>query len=343
MPLPLSVIMTVHNGEKYLKEAVESILNQTFADYEFIVVDDGSTDGSLDILRSFRDKRLHIIPVSPQIGRVAALNLAVETASGELVAVMDADDISLPERLDEQVKFMATHPDIGVVGTNMSLMDHEGKVPKIEPWTLPTSPLEVKWFLPFYCCVNHPSAVARRKIVTDVGGYRPEFPPAEDYDLWLRCSRVCRIANLSDRFVRYRLYSGSFSDRKREVQFANAEKASQEALSDILDEKLSLRQVRNVRGANRLLSAAEALETSRLLVLTYKKVIGGESPLAEGFDQVRTDVVLKLLGLFRRALVRFPRTAAAIMMTALRVSPAQVALGFIRKGMSLRKHSGQHV
>ena len=278
--------------------------------------------------------------MSPQIGRVAALNLAIETAVGELVAIMDADDVSLPERLSKQVEFMEKHPDVGVVGSNLSLIDYEGKVPEIEPWTLPTSPLEVKWFLPFYCCVNHPSAVARKKIMTDVGGYRPEFPPAEDYDLWLRCSRVCRIANLPGCYVKYRIYSGSFSDRQREAQFANAEKASQEALSTLLHEELSLRQIRNVRTGNRMLTAAEALETARLLDLTYRKVIDGESPSEEGFDAVRADVVLKLLGLFRRALLRFPLTAASIMKTAIRVSPGQVVRSSIQKGVSLIRHSG---
>ena len=208
----VSVIMSAYNVEKYLREAIDSILNQTFKDFEFIIVNAGSTDGSQAILNSYHDPRMVIINVQ-NIGRSEARNKAIKISKGEYVAIMDADDISLPERLERQVKFLDYHKNIALVGSSFFLINESGKIVDINK--VLTESDEIKERLPIANTFGHSTVMLRKRCLESVGGYREELIGAEDYDLYLRLSESFRMANLKEPLCKWRINPVSFSVAKK--------------------------------------------------------------------------------------------------------------------------------
>lgn len=217
----VSVAMSVHNDAPYLGEAIDSILAQTFADFEFLIIDDGSTDGSRDIIlaAAARDERVRPI-LQKNRGLVASLNRLLGEARAPLVARMDGDDVSMPERFAAQVAFLRANPDHGVVGSWAACVDEDG-TPRAGG-EKPLSHPEMLALLetgPLFC---HPSVIMRRDLVLAAGGYRAAYRHCEDYDLWLRLAGITRLANLRDRLVRYRQSESQVSSRHAFVQQVNA-------------------------------------------------------------------------------------------------------------------------
>jgi glycosyltransferase involved in cell wall biosynthesis len=214
--------MAVYNGERYLEQAVRSILSQTCDDFEFIIIDDGSTDRSPEMLKSFgdRDRRLNIHR-QPNSGLIASLNKACTLARGTYVARMDADDISLPRRFEKQVQYLDAHKEIGVLGTWIQDIGADEQPGPI--WPLPTNPATIRWFLMFGNCLAHPSIMMRRELILSLG-YRAEAVHVEDYDLWIRASSVTGIANIPEVLLKYRVLSRSVSSR----HLANQERQAAE-------------------------------------------------------------------------------------------------------------------
>lgn len=206
-PTPtISVLMPVYNAERYVAEAVESVLGQTFTDFEFLIVDDGSTDGSPAILRKYaaRDPRIRLIS-RPNTGLVVALNEMLGLARGEFAARMDADDISLSDRLERQVAYLRGHPDCVAVGTRVELIDADGD--RLCEFHGPTAheAIDAAHLTGGGgAAITHPSLLARRAAVAAAGGYDPAFYPAEDVDLFLRLAERGRLANLPEVLLRYR-------------------------------------------------------------------------------------------------------------------------------------------
>lgn len=207
--------MSVYNGERFLCDAIESILAQSFTDFEFVVLDDGSTDGTRAILADYaaRDSRIRPI-VRDNRGLIVSLNQLVAEARAPLVARMDADDIAHPERFAKQVAFLNANPDHGVVGCWTADIDEHGNRYTIRGQD---HPLTHGAFLqaiedggPLLC---HPGVIFRRGIVRSVGGYHAAFKHCEDLDLWLRLASVTQIANLPERLIYYRHYSDQVSSR----------------------------------------------------------------------------------------------------------------------------------
>jgi glycosyltransferase involved in cell wall biosynthesis len=197
----VSVLMPVYNGEKYLAEAIESILNQTFDDFEFIIINDGSTDGTAGILERYRqqDHRIRIYDQSNQ-GVVTSLNRGLELAQGKYIARMDADDVSLPERFVAQVMFMEEHPEIGICGTWMAhIGKHSGK-----SWTPPIDDITMRCQLLFNVPLAHPSVMMRRTLFTDFNLRYPAYTHAEDYALWAQASLYTKFANIPKILLSYR-------------------------------------------------------------------------------------------------------------------------------------------
>jgi Glycosyl transferase family 2 len=213
MSLPLvSVVMSVFNGQAFLSEAIESILSQTFRDFEFLVVDDGSTDRTAEILSTYasRDVRMRLFHHENK-GRAVSLNVGIGFAKGNLIARMDADDIALPHRIKEQVDFMERHPEVGLLGGAVELINTQGKVLEI---THP--PLEdkgIRSFMLQYNPISHPTVVMRKEVVLASGGYRKALLDADDYDLWLRMGERSRFANLGRPVLQYRIHPGQVSVR----------------------------------------------------------------------------------------------------------------------------------
>lgn len=209
----ISVLMSVYNGAAYLQAAVQSILDQEFADFEFLIVNDGSTDASGAILRRLAagDVRIKLIERGNR-GLVASLNELAAAASSPLLARMDCDDIAMPDRFSKQVVYLAAHPDIGILGSNTHDLDEAGRiVGTVENY--PLTPHEAKAQLKDGPPLCHPSVMMRTDLVRQLGGYREAFRHAEDYDLWLRASRITAITNLRERLLLYRRSPSQISQK----------------------------------------------------------------------------------------------------------------------------------
>jgi glycosyltransferase involved in cell wall biosynthesis len=199
----VSVVMSVFNGERYLAEAVESILGQNFHDFEFIVINDGSTDRTSVILESYLkiDPRLRVHHQEHK-GLVESLNFGCALARGKYVARTDADDIAIEDRLMRQVDFMEKHPDIGVLGGAVQVIDSTGKA--LETSVNPAEDKDIKLaLLRGHCPFWHPSVLMRTDVFVSTGGYRKIVSGAEDHDLWLRIADHYRLANLETVVLKY--------------------------------------------------------------------------------------------------------------------------------------------
>jgi glycosyltransferase involved in cell wall biosynthesis len=214
---PVSVMMTVFNGQEFLSETIDSVLGQSFRDFEFVIVDDGSTDATGDILSRYvlRDSRICVLREGKK-GRAASLNLAISLAKGKYVANIDADDLAMPGRLQEQVAFMERNPEVGVLGSAFELITDSGRAMNIMRHPLEDS--EIRSAMLRYNPICHSSVIFRRDVALALGGYRRVFEPSEDFDLWLRMSERSRIANLHNVLVRYRTHANQLSVRKQEHQ-----------------------------------------------------------------------------------------------------------------------------
>lgn len=237
----VSVLMPVYNAERYVAEAVESILTQTFTDFEFLIIDDGSTDGSLEILRRYEqsDDRIRLIS-RPNTGYLVALNEMLAVARGEFIARMDADDISLPERLERQIAYLQSYPMCVAIGTCVLVVDPDGD-PLCE-WNKEQDhnvidALHLDGRRGSVIC--HPSVMIRKQAIIDVGNYRDRFYMVEDFDLFLRLAEIGELANLPTALFKYRMHPGSIChinfDRQRElVQDAILEALGRRGLDAVL-------------------------------------------------------------------------------------------------------------
>jgi len=213
----VSVAMVVRNVERFLAESIESILAQTYRKFEFVIVDFGSTDNSQAIVAKYaeKDERVRLYQVLP-CGLAEARNAAVAFAKGKYTAIMDADDVSLPERLSLQVQFMEAHPEVEVLGGAVEWIDANGT--SIIVRENPAANRQIQAMLRECCPLWQPSVMVRRDAFLAAGGYRGAFAPAEDYDLWLRMAEHCEIANLRDVILRYRIHPSQVSMRKQSQQ-----------------------------------------------------------------------------------------------------------------------------
>ena len=212
----VSVLMSVYNGEKYLKEAIDSILGQTFKDFEFLIINDGSTDKTAHILKSYHDPRIKIINNGKNIGISKSRNKALNIAKGKYIAVMDADDISLPLRLEKEVGFLEQNKNIGLVGTDYLIISQNGKilhtVKCIEDYELlKLKLLEENQFA-------HSSIMFRKECIKKVGFYREEFMLALDYDFVLRISEEFDVTNIPEYLCKWRINTESVSVKKKTLQ-----------------------------------------------------------------------------------------------------------------------------
>lgn len=207
----VSVVMSVYNGEKYLRESVESILHQTYMDFEFIIVNDGSVDGTKEILEYYVDERIVLLH-QENIGLTKSLNRGIAVARGKYIARQDADDISKPLRLEKQVAFLEKNPDVGLLGTNFTFIDDNGKL--LHNSYLPLDNENLQNRLARICTHCHTSVMIRKEALDKVGGYRDFFKYAQDYDLWLRISEKYKIRNLSSFLVSYRETREAISSEK---------------------------------------------------------------------------------------------------------------------------------
>jgi glycosyltransferase involved in cell wall biosynthesis len=248
MPPLVSVIMAVHNGDAFVGAAVESILSQTFRDFEFIIFDDASTDSTPSLLAEYarRDTRLCVRRLEQNLGLTICLNQGIEMAQGKFIARMDADDVCLPQRLEKQLEFMQAHPEVDVLGTGFVLMDRGGRQIKEIAFS-PRSEI-LKWNLPFFTPIAHPTVMMRTESIKRLGGYDPQKKRAQDYDLWWRVSFSGRLANLTDIHLLLRQHPDNISAKYHDQQEDFSRAIGAKYLSLALQRSISEDLVEHIRG-----------------------------------------------------------------------------------------------
>jgi glycosyltransferase involved in cell wall biosynthesis len=331
----ISVVMPVYNGEKYLAEAVESILAQTFRDFEFIIIDDGSTDSTTDILGRYKqeDDRIRVYP-QENLGEVASCNRGYQLAQGEYVARMDADDVSLPERLARQLGYLEAHPEIGVLGTWVQVIDSRGKAREI--WHLPTMPRVVEWSLCFEDTLANPSVMMRRAVIERLGFCRAETTIAADYDLWARALPVTQLANIPEVLLQYRTWQGSLSYRYPEKQQENSTKIAHSLIASFLGSEAPIATVMGLRRAvtaEPLASLQEVEDVGSLIRRLCRAFMATSCPNPEEVREYARFAGTKLFYLANAASRFSLRKGLSIYIEAARLNPRLLSPMVVARGL----------
>lgn len=209
----ITVLMPVYNCELYIQEAIDSILNQTFTDFEFLIIDDASTDKTIDIIKRYNDSRIKLIIKPINTGYTNSLNYGLKIAKGEYIARMDGDDISLPERFAKQVKLLDQNIDIVVCGTLFSIIGANNII------TVPQSHEDIKLAMLKDCCIAHPTVMIRKHCLDKFDLiYDVNKEPAEDYDLWTRLLPIAKLHNLQEILLDYRVHTSQVSQKRNDQQ-----------------------------------------------------------------------------------------------------------------------------
>jgi len=230
----ISVLIPIYNGERFLQEALDSIYGQTFSDFEIIVVDDGSTDRTEDIIHAQPDGRIKYFKNEKNSGIVFTLNRGLTYCSGKYIARIDADDIAMPDRLQLQWEYMEAHPDTVLLGTSInkfsdtySFMDQRGG-----------DDAAIRAKLAFDTAINHPSAMFRNDVVKQYNlQYPTKYPHAEDYAFWYTLSQYGKIANLDSILLRYRMHGDNVSMKFDQLQYETMNRIRIKILGDFWKDK----------------------------------------------------------------------------------------------------------
>lgn len=223
MSIQVSVILPAYNAGQYIAEAINSILSQTYTQFELIVINDCSTDNTEAVIQSFTDHRIVYHKNQTNRGLIYNLNLALSLAKGKYIIRMDADDISLPTRIEEQVSFMETNPTVGISGSwfqSFGSYDGVGQYEKTDN--------EIKLQTLFHCRFCHPTVIIRKQVI-DINNlqYSTEFPHAEDYELWARMAFITQFANLQKVLLKYRVHDNNVTIKYASAQRINSDKVIQ--------------------------------------------------------------------------------------------------------------------
>lgn len=232
----ISILMPVFNAERYLEESVRSILDQSFREFELLVIDDSSTDGTVKLLRSFHDDRIVIVSTGKRLGLPESLNLGIKMARGEYIARMDADDVADVRRLEIQHRFLTDHPETGIVSSKILLIDEEGRTSG--RWSREFSPEEIYYHLHFNNILGHSTVMGRRTVFLEYGGYSNRFDKIEDFHLWQRISEMYPILLIPRYLLRIRVHKESVSQRNLGTQQKLIEDLVKARLESLLEEDL---------------------------------------------------------------------------------------------------------
>nr|WP_315142633.1 glycosyltransferase family 2 protein [uncultured Flavobacterium sp.] len=225
----ITVLMPVYNCELYIKEAVDSILNQTFADFDFLIIDDASTDKTVSIIKEYKDSRIQLIEKTVNTGYTISLNYGLKVAKGEYIARMDGDDISFPHRFEKQIAFLDANPDVVLCGSNFGIIGAEKLI------NLPEENEAIKLGLLKGNCIAHPSVMIRHSVLQEHAvTYDFNKEPAEDYDLWVRLLQFGKLYNIQENLLNYRVHSTQVS-KKRECHQANSALQSRFKMLNYID------------------------------------------------------------------------------------------------------------
>lgn len=275
--------MSVHNGEQFLREAIDSILSQTFKDFEFIIINDGSTDHSVEIIRSYADPRIRFINNNTNLALPASLNLGLDVAAGEYIARMDADDVSLPERLSRQVSYMDAHPKIAASGTWAKDIDADGR-----EFSARCPPFDERMKSEFWrpSPIVHPSAIIRKAHLGNLR-YDTHLPYAQDYDLWLALKARHELGNVPEFLLLYRVHPASSTSRHRGSQI----RSTHEIVSRRLGLKISFTGFQHLLGLlpelNPVSRAIARWRLARAIHISYRNYLSEDLAYARNWLRAR--------------------------------------------------------
>ncbi|MEI7831094.1 MAG: glycosyltransferase [Prolixibacteraceae bacterium] len=297
----LSVLMPVYNAERYLEESIRSILNQTFSDFELLIGDDGCTDRSIQIINTFKDDRIVVIRNEKNLGIANTLNKLIDAARGEYIARHDSDDIAQEKRFEKQIGFLATHPEIGVCGTNFTCFGS-----KIKRMFMPPGDDEIRTYMLVNNPICHPTVMVRKSCLTSK--YDQLLFPAEDYALWYELSKGTKLVNLQESLLKYRWHDSNISttSNPRQVEAANAVRATifKETLNHNINEKET--QILN-QVVDRRLSSFTDLDFFEKFLLTIRSrnketAYYKEEALQQRIFRLWTSACFKLkgIGIFKK-------------------------------------------
>ena len=261
----VSVIMSVYNGEKYLREAINGILNQTFTDFEFIIVNDGSTDNSLKIIQSYDDERIGIINNKKNIGLTKSLNKALKQARGEYIARQDADDVSLPNRFEEQIRYFEEHPETALLGTSIYKIDENGEIVGKHIVLAKPSKKDLLKGNQF----NHGSTIFKKEIIDKVGGYNELIRYSQDYELWLRIAKQYKVRNLTQVLYKLRFHDENVGLTNTEESTLYSFLALRLTRNDLNEEILKAVNDRGIKGLYSYLNKSEEIHFNKVIAGIY--------------------------------------------------------------------------
>jgi len=228
----ITILMPVYNGERFLKETIDSVLAQSYSDFIFLIINDGSTDSSAEIVCSYSDKRIIYKENKKNIGLVASLNKGIEMVDTEFLARMDADDLWHPTKLEKQIQLLDSRPDVGLCGTSIRKFGaFEGD------FIFPIDNEGLKIGFLFYCCMSHPSVVFRMSFLKESGlRYKAHYFPAEDYKMWTDCLGKTQIYNIPEVLVYYRQHNNQITQDTNALQLEKTNQVRLEMLNRISSE-----------------------------------------------------------------------------------------------------------
>jgi glycosyltransferase involved in cell wall biosynthesis len=290
----VTVLMPVYNAGVFLRPTLETILRQTYRDFEFLIINDCSTDDSLETIRSFGDPRIRVHTNPVNMGQTKSLNVGLRLARGKYVVVNDADDYSLPRRIETQLDFIIKNPEYPVVGTSCYIMDREGQI--MRTFLRPTDPREIQMQFLSDTPMTHGSVIMQKDAILAMGGYNEEFRIIQDYELWSTLMRKgSRVMNIPEILVVIRTFADSISFKERDAQTLENGKTIQanvEAMTGLtisLDE--AVRQ-RHFFVAPERLSREEFEQAERLFTREYE---GLRTEIHPGETYLREDLASRLL------------------------------------------------
>jgi glycosyltransferase involved in cell wall biosynthesis len=229
-PPLVSIVLPVYNGEKYLADTLDSVFAQTYQNWELVIINDGSTDGTENLILIHQDKRIKYLPNDGNKGIIFSLNRGILESNGQYIARLDADDISLPERIEKQVEFLSANPEFAMCGSYFQTIDSKGKL--LKNVEFPANNRDAQSFLLLHNCFCHSAIMMRTNIAKDLK-YDENFQVCEDYDLWYRIARTGKILNLPVFMTLYRVHENNMSTRKSEIMFAHVNKINKRILDDL--------------------------------------------------------------------------------------------------------------
>jgi glycosyltransferase involved in cell wall biosynthesis len=317
----ISVVMPVYNAAPYLAESIGSILNQTFRDFEFIIVNDGSTDDTASILAKYEesDGRIRVYHQENQ-GTAAARNHGCHLARGKYIATMDADDISLPRRFEKQLDHFQKHPQIGILGTWIYTMDQNASLRRT--WCPPTNAKMLQWTLFFGVCVAAPSVLMRREVMEKVNFYRSVTSGVEDVDLWLRASSITEFGNVPEVLLKYRVWEGNTSH----TNFQHIRDSHVQLLTRFITEVMRLEPsteavagLRQTRVGPRFENLRQITLTAELIRDLYQNFINKNQMTSQARNEISWDAAKRLGSLALQASRLDNRASLSLLIKALQL------------------------